>query len=145
MSENPSILSHISLGTNDFERAIAFYDKVLPTLGCKRIMEHPGAVAYGREYPEFWIQTPIDGSPASVGNGTHIGFFASSKEAVLAFYEAALDAGAQGDGGPGPRPEYGEPYYGCFVRDPDGHKIEASYWDMTLDPGYELYVEPHAH
>ncbi|MNS92285.1 Glyoxalase-like domain protein [compost metagenome] len=145
MSENPSILSHISLGTNDFARAVAFYDKVLPTLGCKRIMEHPGAVAYGREYPEFWIQTPIDGRPASVGNGTHFGFFASSKEAVLAFYEAALDAGAQGDGAPGPRPEYGEPYYGCFVRDPDGHKIEASYWDMTLDPGYELYVEPHAH
>ena len=145
MSENPSILSHISLGTNDFERAVAFYDKVLPTLGCKRIMEHPGAVAYGREYPEFWVQTPIDGRPASVGNGSHFGFFAPSKEAVLAFFEAALDAGAQGDGAPGPRPEYGAPYYGCFVRDLDGHKIEAAFWDMSLDPGYELYVEPHAH
>ncbi|MCY1420501.1 hypothetical protein D9M71_361230 [compost metagenome] len=145
MSENPSILSHISLGTNDFERAVAFYDKVLPTLGCKRIMEHPGAVAYGREYPEFWVQTPIDGRPASVGNGTHFGFFAPSKEAVLAFFEAALDAGAQGDGAPGPRPEYGDPYYGCFVRDLDGHKIEASFWDMSQDPAYELYVEPHAH
>jgi catechol 2,3-dioxygenase-like lactoylglutathione lyase family enzyme len=145
MSENPSILSHISVGTNDFERAVAFYDKVLPTLGCKRIMEHPGAVAYGREYPEFWVQTPIDGRPASVGNGTHFGFFAPSKEAVLAFFEAALDAGAQGDGAPGPRPEYGDPYYGCFVRDLDGHKIEAAFWDMSQDPGYELYVEPHAH
>lgn len=145
MSENPSILSHISLGTNDFARAVAFYDKVLPTLGCKRIMEHPGAVAYGREYPEFWVQTPIDGRPASVGNGTHFGFFAPSKDAVLAFFEAALDAGAQGDGAPGPRPEYGVPYYGCFVRDLDGHKIEAAFWDMSLDPGYELYVEPHAH
>ncbi|MNF34357.1 Glyoxalase-like domain protein [compost metagenome] len=145
MSENPSILSHISLGTNDFERAVAFYDKVLPTLGCKRIMEHPGAVAYGREYPEFWVQTPIDGRPASVGNGTHFGFFAPNKEAVLAFFEAALDAGAQGDGAPGPRPEYGDPYYGCFVRDLDGHKIEASFWDMSQDPAYELYVEPHAH
>ncbi|AYF88525.1 VOC family protein [Pseudomonas sp. DY-1] len=145
MAENPSILSHISLGTNDFDRAVAFYDKVLPTLGCKRIMEHPGAVAYGREYPEFWVQSPIDGRPASVGNGTHIGFFAPSKEAVLAFFEAALDAGATGDGQPGPRPEYGEPYYGCFVRDLDGHKIEAAFWDMELDPGYEIYVEPHAH
>jgi catechol 2,3-dioxygenase-like lactoylglutathione lyase family enzyme len=145
MSENPSILSHISVGTNDFERAVAFYDKVLPTLGCKRIMEHPGAVAYGREYPEFWVQTPIDGRPASVGNGSHFGFFAPSKEAVLAFFEAALDAGAQGDGAPGPRPEYGDPYYGCFVRDLDGHKIEAAFWDMSQDPGYELYVEPHAH
>ncbi|GLZ84146.1 hypothetical protein Pres01_01970 [Metapseudomonas resinovorans] len=145
MAENPSILSHISVGTNDFARAVAFYDKVLPTLGCKRIMEHPGAVAYGREYPEFWVQSPIDGQPASVGNGTHIGFFAPSKEAVRAFFEAALDAGARGDGEPGPRPEYGEPYYGCFVRDLDGHKIEAAFWDMELDSGYELYVEPHAH
>ncbi|MBD2835646.1 VOC family protein [Pseudomonas sp. JM0905a] len=145
MAENPSILSHISVGTNDFERAVAFYDKVLPTLGCKRIMEHPGAVAYGREYPEFWVQSPIDGRPASVGNGTHIGFFAASKEEVLAFFEAALDAGGKGDGEPGPRPEYGEPYYGCFIRDLDGHKIEAAFWDMDLAPDYELYVEPHAH
>lgn len=143
MAENPSILSHVSLGTNDFERAVAFYDKVLPTLGCKRIMQNPGAVAYGREYPEFWVQTPIDGRPASVGNGTHIGFFAPDKAAVLAFYEAALDAGAKGEGEPGPRPDYGDPYFGCFVRDPDGHKIEASYWDLDLV--YELYIEPHAH
>ncbi|MBT8765349.1 VOC family protein [Metapseudomonas boanensis] len=142
MAENPSILSHVSLGTNDFERAVAFYDKVLPTLGCKRIMQHPGAVAYGREYPEFWVQTPIDGRPASVGNGTHIGFFAPDKAAVMAFYEAALDAGAKGEGEPGPRPDYGDPYFGCFVRDPDGHKIEASYWDLDLV--YELYIEPHA-
>lgn len=71
MDDNPSILSHVSIGTNQFERAVAFYDKVLPTLGCKRIMEHPGAVAYG----------------------TQIGFIAPTKEAVHAFHEAALAAG----------------------------------------------------
>ena len=132
MEDNPSILSHISLGTNDFERAIAFYDRVLSTLGCKKIVEYPGAVAYGKEYPEFWIQTPIDGKMASVGNGTHIGFIAPTQEAVNAFYEAAIDAGAIDDGAPGARPDYGEPYYGCFVRDLDGHKIEASFWDLEL-------------
>jgi catechol 2,3-dioxygenase-like lactoylglutathione lyase family enzyme len=132
MDNNPSILSHVSIGTNDFERAVAFYDAVLPTLGCKRIMEHPGAVAYGKEYPEFWVGTPIDGQAATVGNGTHIGFIAPTKEAVHAFYEAALAAGGIDDGAPGGRPDYGEPYYGCFVRDLDGHKVEASYWDMQL-------------
>jgi catechol 2,3-dioxygenase-like lactoylglutathione lyase family enzyme len=132
MDDNPSILSHVSIGTNDFERALAFYDQVLPTLGCKRIMEHPGAVAYGKQYPEFWVQTPINGQPASVGNGTHIGFIAPTQEAVHAFYAAARAAGGVDDGPPGPRPAYGEPYYGCFVRDPDGHKVEASYWDMEL-------------
>jgi catechol 2,3-dioxygenase-like lactoylglutathione lyase family enzyme len=132
MEDNPSILSHISIGTNDFERAIAFYDRVLPTLGCKRIMEHSGAVAYGKQYPEFWVQTPIDGKVATVGNGTHVGFIAPTKDSVHAFYEAALTAGGADEGAPGNRPDYGEPYYGCFVRDLDGHKIEASFWDMQL-------------
>jgi catechol 2,3-dioxygenase-like lactoylglutathione lyase family enzyme len=130
--DNPSLLSHVSLGSNDFARALAFYDRVLPTLGCRRVMQHPGAVAYGKAYPEFWVQTPINGRPASVGNGTHVGFVAPNRQAVQDFYEAALAAGAQSEGAPGPRPDYGEPYYGCFVRDPDGHKIEAAYWDMEL-------------
>lgn len=138
-ADNPSILSHISIGTNDFDRAVAFYDKVLATLGCKRVLEHPGAVAYGKQYPEFWLQTPIDGKPACVGNGSHIGFMAVTKEAVHAFHAAALAAGGIDDGAPGPRPQYGNPYYGCFVRDLDGHKIEASFWDMELV--HELYVD----
>lgn len=130
--EIPSILSHVSIGTNDFERAVAFYDQTLPTLGCRRVMEHPNAVAYGKRFPEFWVQAPIDGQPASIGNGTHIGFIAWSKAAVDAFHAAALAAGGIDEGAPGPRPDYGEPYYGCFVRDPDGHKIEAAFWDMEL-------------
>lgn len=132
MEDNPSILSHVSIGTNNFGRATRFYDSVLPSVGCKRIIEHPDAVAYGKVYPEFWVQTPIDGEAASVGNGFHIGFFASSKKAVDDFHRAALKAGSSDDGAPGPRPEYGAPYYGCFVRDPDGHKIEATYWDTSL-------------
>ncbi|WP_165669138.1 VOC family protein [Metapseudomonas otitidis] len=139
MESNPSILSHISLGSNDFDRAIAFYDRVLATLGCRRVLEHPGAVAYGREYPEFWIQRPFNGAPASVGNGTHIGFFAPDREAVDAFYKAAVAAGARPDGAPGPREEYGAPYYGCFVRDLDGHKVEATFWDLSQD--FELVVD----
>ena len=83
----------LSIGTNDFERAVAFYDQVLATLGCKRLMEHPGAIADGKQYPEFWVGTPIDTQPATVSNGTHIGFIASTKEAVHAFYKATLAVG----------------------------------------------------
>ena len=132
MENNPSILSHVSLGTNDFERAARFYDAVLPTLGCKRIMEHPQAVAYGKIYPEFWIGTPLNGEQASAGNGIHVSFVAESKQQVDAFHRAAVAAGGVDDGAPGPRPEYGAPYYGCFIKDPDGHKIEATFWDMSL-------------
>lgn len=126
------ILSHVSIGANDFERALAFYDQVLATFGCRRVMEHPGAVGYGRRFPEFWVQTPFDGKTATVGNGTHVGFAAPSRAAVDAFHAAAIKAGAEDDGAPGPRADYGAPYYGCFVRDPDGHKIEAAFWDMEL-------------
>ncbi len=125
---NPSIISHISIGTNNFDRALAFYEKVLSTLGCRPLMKHPGAVAFGKEFPEFWVQTPFDGEPATVGNGSHIGFMANTKEQVHAFHEAALKAGGADDGAPGPRPDYGDAYYGCFIRDPDGNKIEATFW-----------------
>ena len=127
-AENSSMISHVSIGTNDFPRALAFYDTVLATLGCRRMLEHPGAVAYGKQFPEFWVHAPFDGKRAAVGNGTHTGFFASSKAEVDTFHRTALAAGAEDDGAPGPRPDYGEPYYGCFVRDPDGHKIEAAFW-----------------
>ena len=128
-------MSHVSIGTNDFEASVAFYDQVMPTIGAKALMHFPQAVAYGRQFPEFWVEKPLDGKPATVGNGTHFGFVAYSKEQVDAFFRAAIDAGATADGEPGPRPDYGEAYYGCYVRDPDGHKIEAMFWDPSIaDP-----------
>ncbi len=130
--DNPSIMSHVSLGTNNFEKAVEFYDKVMATLGATRIMEHEGAVAYGKEYPEFWVQTPENEEPAQIANGTHYGFVAASKEAVHAFWEKAIEMGGTPHGEPGPRPHYGEPYYGCFLLDLDGHKIEATFWDASM-------------
>lgn len=126
------MISHISIGTNHFEQAVDFYDAVLGLLDCRRLIEHEGAVGYGKAFPEFWVQTPIDGQPASCGNGFHIGFIVESKSMVDDFYQIALAAGGTCDGQPGPREEYGKPYYGCFVRDLDGHKIEATYWDEAL-------------
>ena len=130
--DNPSVLSHLSVGTNDFARATGFYDQILAVLGCTRIMEHPGEVAYCKAYPEFWVRIPVDGKPANVGNGSHVSFVASTPAGVDVFHTAALAAGAQDEGAPGPREEYGAPYYGCFVRDPDGHKIEAAFWDESV-------------
>ena len=124
----PTIMSHVSVGTNDFPRATAFYDKVLSTIGAKRLMEHPGAVAYGKQFPEFWVQTPFNGETATAGNGVHFAFLTSSPDQVRAFYDAALEAGAKSDGEPGPRPDYGPYYHGCFVYDLDGNKIEAMHW-----------------
>jgi catechol 2,3-dioxygenase-like lactoylglutathione lyase family enzyme len=92
----PSIISHVSIGTNDYERAKAFYTAVLGTLEVKVMMEHPGAVAFGREFPEFWVGVPHDGGKAHVGNGSHFGFLAASKAQVDAFYAKALEMGGTG-------------------------------------------------
>ena len=123
-------LGHVSLGTNQMEKAAAFYDAVMHALGCKRVIDFfPNAIAYGRENPEFWITAPLDGKPATVGNGTHIAFLAASHQQVRDFHHAALQAGGQDDGEPGPRPDYGPQYYGAFVRDLEGHKLEAVFFD----------------
>lgn len=121
------MISHVSAGVLDLERAAAFYDAVLATLGCRRQYEVAGvAIAYGEAWPEFWINPPLDRSrPAAGGNGSHIGFVAKDPAAVDAFHAKALELGAADAGPPGPRPDYGPSYYGAFVLDPDGNKIEA--------------------
>ena len=121
----PSVLSHVSLGTNDYDRAKAFYDAVLATLQIRCVMDFPGGAGYGRAFPEFWIQRPHDGGTASVGNGVHVSFLANSIEEVQAFHAKALALGASDDGAPGYRKEYTDDYYAAFVRDLDGNKIEA--------------------
>ncbi len=124
--DTPSIMHHVSIGVTDHAASVAFYEKVLGTIGAKKVFDFPNAVAFGKQFPEFWVQLPGDGQAAGTANGTHFAFIAPSKEAVQAFYDTALEAGGSGDGEPGPRPDYGPDYYGCFVRDLDGHKIEAA-------------------
>jgi catechol 2,3-dioxygenase-like lactoylglutathione lyase family enzyme len=119
------MLSHVSLGTNDAARAAAFYDPVLATLGIRKLHERGGSIDYGTSIMFFSLEKPSDGRQASVGNGVHVAFQAESRAMVDAFYKAALAHGGSDAGPPGLRPEYDAHYYGAFVRDPDGNKIEA--------------------
>ncbi len=129
------MLHHVSVGVANFERAAKFYDAVLATLGFKRVADYsPHAIGYGETYPEFWIGAPHDGKPMSVGNGTHLGFSARSKAQVQKFHTVALAQGASNNGEPGPRPDYGPDYYGAFVYDLDGNKIEATLHPRPVAP-----------
>ena len=120
------MLHHVSVGVMNVERAARFYDSVLGALGYKRVMDVlPYGIGYGQSTPVFWVQLPHNQSPATVGNGVHVGFNAASEEMVGAFHRAALAAGGVDEGAPGPRPDYGPAYYGAFVRDLDGNKLEA--------------------
>jgi len=123
------MLSHITLGTNDFDRALNFYDKVLAPLGIKRAWtqaEYGFAKYEGADgATPLFICKPFDGNPATHGNGTHIAFAAPNHAAVDAFHAAAMAEGGKDEGAPGPRPQYHEHYYGAYVRDPDGNKLQA--------------------
>ena len=122
-----AIIDHITFGVSDFARSTSFYDRAFAPLGVKRLFdvppEHSGGVrvtGYGDQRPWFWIAE----QDATQGK-LHIAVSASSREAVDAFYLAALAAGGRDNGEPGVRPHYHPDYYGAFVFDPDGHNIEA--------------------
>lgn len=120
------MLHHVSIGVSDLAHSAAFYDAVLGALSYGRYMEKPGTTSWrpADGGTAFWINQR-DGLSVSPDNGSHIAFQAASNAQVDAFHEAAIEAGARNDGPPGFRPEYRDTYYGTFVLDPDGHKIEA--------------------
>jgi len=123
-----TIISHITLGTNNKDRSAIFYDAVLGALGFVRLpkpSEKPLAYEKHGMMPTIYIYTPEDGRPATWGNGTHIAFVAESREQVHAFHQNAMSLGGQDEGKPGPRPQYGPNYYAAYVRDPDGNKLQA--------------------
>ncbi|MCP4329541.1 MAG: VOC family protein [Alphaproteobacteria bacterium] len=123
----------MSIGVADIVRSRDFYDRVFAVLGYQRLYDIDGeAAAYGPEMPsmQFWITRPLDGDrPTAPCNGMHVCFQAKSRDLVRAFHDAAIAAGGTDAGAPGLRPEYSETYYGAFVFDPDGHKIEAVCYD----------------
>jgi len=123
------MFSHITLGANDLAKAVAFYDAVLAPLGMERLYNRieEGFAGYGDTggQPQVFVCTPFDGGRATHGNGTHIALLAPSRAAVDAFHAAALAAGGSDEGAPGLRPQYHEHYYGAYVRDPDGNKLQA--------------------
>ena len=124
------MLDHISIGCRDLAASAAFYDTVLAPLGCGRVLEKGAGIAYGpgpgRAGMMFWIVSVAPGAGVPLpSRGTHVAFAAADRATVDAFFAAAIAAGARVNGAPGLRPEYSENYYGAFVLDPDGHKIEA--------------------
>ncbi|KNC65568.1 VOC family protein [Pseudoalteromonas ardens] len=121
------MFSHISVGTNDLDKAMAFYDAVFSEIGVSRAKQGDGWAAYG-DYGElgigvFWLFKPFNGDPATAGNGTNIAFMAPTRKSVDAFYAAALENGGECAGKPGIREEDHPNFYAAFIRDVDNNKI----------------------
>lgn len=119
------MIDHISLGVRDLDRSAAFYAVVLAAIGYTKLETWPKTVAFGKAYPEFWLNHRPGMEPVAADTGAHVSLRAGSQEAVDAFHAAALAAGGTSDGSPGLRPAYGGSYYAAFIRDFDGNRIEA--------------------
>jgi catechol 2,3-dioxygenase-like lactoylglutathione lyase family enzyme len=119
------MIHHLSLGTNDVARARRFYEAAFPVIGLHLMQDKETELIYGASTFLVSLIVPINGHPATTGNGTHVAFAAEDRGMVHRFHAVALANGGTDDGAPGLRPEYNANYYGAFVRDPDGNKIEA--------------------
>ncbi|WP_308281357.1 VOC family protein [Pimelobacter sp. 30-1] len=118
------MIDHLGINCADLDAAKAFYDQVLGSLGFSRVMDFGVACGYGVEGdPAFWLSS-YDDQPAAQRE-VHVAFKAADADAVHAFHEAAVAAGAEVLHAPRPWPEYHPGYYGVFVRDLDGNNVEA--------------------
>jgi catechol 2,3-dioxygenase-like lactoylglutathione lyase family enzyme len=115
------VFERVTVRASDPEASERFYSTVLPTLG------------FEDSWMEFAVAAAADDD--SVTRGLHIGFVAPSREHVHRFWQAGVDAGYRDDGEPGPRPEYGDEYYGGFLLDPDGNSAEAVHNDSLRQGG----------
>lgn len=122
------MIDHTGVAVSDFTKSKQFYNSALAAIGYTPLAEFPASVTgntdvvgYGENHkPDFWIHSDTANKPP-----IHVAFRVSSREIVDAFYMAAIAAGGTDNGKPGLRPHYHANYYAAFVRDPDGHNIEA--------------------
>lgn len=128
------MFSHVTVGCDDLEAAARFYDAVLTCLGLTRRPVEPDggppALCWTSRHealPRFYVYRPFNGGMATAGNGSMVAFDAPSPVAVDRAHAAGLDAGGRDEGSPGPRPRYGEGYYGAYLRDPGDNKVHIVY------------------
>ena len=128
------MLDHVSFAVKDYEISVQFYDAVLDILGYQReiTLDFPGvkAVGYGNggKRPCLWLSAGGNENEAiGSAKGVHFAFIAPSAVAIDEWYQKCLELGGKDNGAPGPRPHYHDNYYGAFIIDPNGWRIEACF------------------
>ena len=121
------MISYSTLGTNDMQRSIRFYDPVFAALGAERTTTSDTWTGYGRKGDRglFFLTQPFNREPAMSGNGAMLAFLAADRASVDTFHAAALGNGGSCEGPPGVREGMNPVFYAAYVRDPDGNKLCA--------------------
>jgi len=121
------MFSHVMIGANDVAESKKFYDATMKVLGHEPgVMDEKGRCFYVDKSGVFALTKPIDGASASCGNGSTLGFAATSPEMVDAWHAAGLAAGGKAiEDPPGVREGGGRKLYLAYLRDPSGNKICA--------------------
>jgi catechol 2,3-dioxygenase-like lactoylglutathione lyase family enzyme len=121
-----AMFSHVMVGVSDLEVSRKFYDALLGTLGIAPGVANKNRYFYRSPTGTFGITTPINGEPATHGNGSTLGFNAQSPAQADAFHVAGLaNGGTTCEEPPGLREGGGMSLYLAYLRDPDGNKICA--------------------
>ena len=120
------MIDHISLAVRNLARSASAYEKILATLGLRRVVERAGSIGFGKTYPELWLNERKAGTPLPTDTGHHTCLRAPDEAAVNAFHRTALEQGCTDAGAPGPRQGAMTGYYGAFIQDRDGNKLEAA-------------------
>lgn len=125
------MIGYVTLGTNDVQRAAAFYDELLALVGAGRFMDTDNFVAWATSpgAPALSVTRPHDGNAATVGNGVMVALAVDSTDKVDAIHARALALGGADEGAPGPR---GQGFYAGYFRDLDGNKLNAFYMDSSF-------------
>lgn len=119
--------SHNMVGSNDMEASKKFYDATFQAIGGKPgIQDEKGRLIYMHNGGLFLVTAPIDGQPATAGNGSTIGFAMANPEQADAWHAAGVEAGGTAiEDPPGVREGNGMKMYLAYLRDPAGNKLRA--------------------
>lgn len=141
------MIAYVTVGAEDISRAERFYSAILPALGYQLDRYH-GDLSYALPQdpgtapllPDFYVKKPVDGHPATAGNGIMVAFQARTQSQVRTLHAAGLKAGGTDEGAPGFRAAYSEDFYVGYLCDPQGNKI-ALFSTNPDDPKRDDYPE----